>query len=100
MINNISNNLITGNDNDEDYDNIEDEKYKNILNKFKEDDKENDLFYNQINNYNNYNLNNSKDIINEKPKMLRKNSLDKEKGLNQKKMISFEEFLLKENVNE
>ena len=87
MINNISNNLIIG-DNDDDYDNNEDEKYKNILNKFKEDDKENDLFYNQINNYN------------EKPKMLRKNSIDKEKGLNQKKMISFEEFLLKENVNE
>ena len=65
----------------------EEEKYKNIMNKFKEEEKENELLYDQINN--------------EKPKLIRKNSSDKDKKRNiNKKIISFEEFLSKENSNE
>ena len=98
----ISNNLIIGDDNDNDNDNYDednkdddnkdDDKYKDILNKFREED--NDIIYNQINNSN---MNNSKDVINDKPKMIRKNSCDKDKKQNTKKMITFEEFLSKEN---
>ena len=65
----------------------EEEKYKNIMNKFKEEEKENELLYDQINN--------------EKPKLIRKNSSDKDKKRNiNNKIISFEEFLSKENSNE
>ena len=65
----------------------EEEKYKNIMNKFKEEEKENELLYDQINN--------------EKPKLIRKNSSDKDKRRNiNNKIISFEEFLSKENSNE
>ena len=65
----------------------EEEKYKNIMNKFKEEEKENELLYDQINN--------------EKPKLIRKNSSDKGKNRNiNNKIISFEEFLSKENSNE
>ena len=65
----------------------EEEKYKNIINKFKEEEKENELLYDQINN--------------EKPKLIRKNSSDKDKRRNiNNKIISFEEFLSKENSNE
>ncbi len=94
----ISNNLIIGDDNDnynehnEDDDNKDDDKYKDILNKFREED--NDIIYNEINNNN---MNNSKDVINDKPKIIRKNSCDKDKKQNAKKMITFEEFLSKEN---
>ena len=65
----------------------EEEKYKNIMNKFKEEEKENELLYDQINN--------------EKPKLIRKNSSVKDKKRNiNNKIISFEEFLSKENSNE
>ena len=65
----------------------EEEKYKNIMNKFKEEEKENELLYDQINN--------------EKPKLIRKNSSNKDKKRNiNNKIISFEEFLSKENSNE
>ena len=65
----------------------EEEKYKNIMNKFKEEEKENELLYDQINN--------------EKPKLIRKNSSDKDRKRNiNNKIISFEEFLSKENSNE
>ena len=63
------------------------------MNKFKEEEKENDMLYNQINNQS---LNCSK---NEKPKLIRKNSSDKDKKRNNK-IISVEEFLSKENNNE
>ena len=79
--------------NDSNEDN-EDEKYQNIMNKFREEDKENDILYNQINNQS---LNSSK---NEKPKLIRKNSADKDKKRNVNKIISFEEFLSKDNANE
>jgi hypothetical protein len=85
IANNIVNNVI---------ENInEEEKYKNIMNKFKEEEKENDILYNQINNQS---LNNSRS---EKPKLIRKNSSDKDKKRNNK-IISFEEFLSKENGSE
>ena len=63
------------------------------MNKFKEEEKENDILYNQINNQS---LNNSRS---EKPKLIRKNSSDKDKKRNNK-IISFEEFLSKENGSE
>ena len=76
----------------------EDEKYKNIMDKFKEEEKENDLLYNQINNQS---LNFNNNGINEKPKLIRKNSSDKDKKRNiNNKIISFEEFLSKENSND
>ena len=89
---NIPNNIS----NNEESDN-EEEKYKNIMNKFKEEDKENAILYNQINNQS---LNTSKNSKNEKPKLIRKNSSDKDKKRNINKIISFEEFLSKENSNE
>ena len=89
IANNIVNNIVNNAE-----DNNEDEKYKNIMNKFKEEDKDNDILYNQINNQS---LNSSK---NEKPKLIRKNSSDKDKKRNANKIISFEEFLSKENSNE
>ena len=89
LANNIINNVM---------DNVtknEEEKYKNIMNKFREEDKENDLLYDHINNQS---LNSSR---NEKPKLIRKNSSDKDKKRNiNNKIISFEEFLSKENSNE
>ena len=97
VLNAISDSKIIGDDNYEEEENNEDEKYKNILNKFKQEDKNNDILYNHMNNID---LNNSKDIINSKPKMIRKNSFDKEKRQNMNKMITFEEFLTKENVEE
>ena len=92
IINNVMDNAITKN---------EDEKYKNIMDKFKQEEKENDLLYEKINNQSlnlNLNFNSSK---NEKPKLIRKNSSDKNKKRNiNNKIISFEEFLSKENSNE
>jgi len=93
LANNIVNNVVENININNEEDN-EDEKYRNIMNKFKEEDKENDMMYNQINNQS---LNNSK---NEKPKLIRKNSdKDKKRNINNK-IISFEEFLSKENTNE
>ena len=93
LANNIVNNVMENIPNDSNEDN-EDEKYQNIMNKFREEDKENDILYNQINNQS---LNSSK---NEKPKLIRKNSADKDKKRNVNKIISFEEFLSKDNNNE
>ena len=71
------------------------------MDKFKQEEKENDLLYEKINNQSlnlNLNFNSSK---NEKPKLIRKNSSDKDKKRNiNNKIISFEEFLSKENSNE
>ena len=91
LASNIVNNVVDNIEkNDED---TEEEKYKNIMNKFREEDKENDMLYNQINNQS---LNSSK---NEKPKLIRKNSSDKDKKRKNNKIVSFEEFLSKENTN-
>ena len=81
--NNIINNIMDNINNEENYE--EEEKYKNILNKFKQEENNNDddILYNK-----------TKD---EKPKLIRKNSLDKDKKKNIAKIISFEEFLNKEN---
>ncbi len=92
LANNIVNNVVENINVNNEEDN-EDEKYRNIMNKFKEEDKENEMIYNQMNNQS---LNNSK---NEKPKLIRKNSEDKKRNINNK-IISFEEFLSKENSNE
>jgi hypothetical protein len=92
LANNIVNNVVENINVNNEEDN-EDEKYRNIMNKFKEEDKENDMIYNQMNNQS---LNSSK---NEKPKLIRKNSEDKKRNINNK-IISFEEFLSKENSNE
>ena len=96
IVNNIMENIPNNISNNEESDN-EEEKYKNIMNKFKEEDKENTILYNQINNQS---LNTSKNSKNEKPKLIRKNSSDKDKKRNINKIISFEEFLSKENSNE
>ena len=103
----ISNNLIIGEDsynkeeqenNDYIEDNNEEEKLHFKSNTFRqEEDNENDIIFNHINNSN---LNNSKDLnINEKSKKFSNNRIDKEKRHNRKKIILFEEFLSKENVN-
>ena len=92
----ISNHLIVEDNSEHNSEgNNEEEKYKNILNKFQQEDKDNDILYNQLKNYS---INSNKDITNEKPKMIRKNS--NEKGKNNKKLVTFEQFLLNENVNE
>ena len=96
VLNAISDSKIIRDENEE---NNEDEKYKMILNKFKQEDKENDILYNQVNINDLNNSKDSKDIVSEKPKMIRKNSADKEKRQNLK-MITFEEFLTKENEGE
>ena len=91
IVNEAANNLINDEKNNE-----EDEKYKDIINKFKEEGKNNiDLFGSQLK------LSGIKpknENLDERPKIIRKNSENRKQG--GKKIISFEEFLSKEDNDE
>ena len=91
VVNKVTNNLINDDKNNE-----EDEKYTSIMNKFKEDGRNNmDLFGSQLKLSG---IKQKNENLDEKPKIIRKNSGNRQQG--GKKMISFEEFLSKEDNDE